>query len=391
MSTHPSVSDARLLSVLSTAVDGIVVMDDRARILLFNQACEKLFGYTAEETFGQNVKMLMPEEYARAHDGYLRHYLETGERRIIGIGREVRGRHRDGTEFPIELSVGEAHTAEGRQFIGIIRDLRPRKAVEKRLAQAQNQLISMTRISALDEMGAAISHELNQPLTAIMLYLQAIRRKAQAVPELDASLAAVIDKALKESERASQIIQRMRHFVEKKEPERRPVDVAELIDECMELVTLGNANVDVPVESDVADDLPRLHVDPVQIQQVLVNLLRNALEAVRTVDERWVRISAARDDGAIVITVADSGPGVPAEIVPNLFRAFSGSKRRGLGLGLAISRSIAQNHGGDLTVEHDSGAGARFVLQLPLTNLDDAIGPQSASDAGGKGEKGTTA
>src|SRR5690606_19017461 len=145
----------------------------------------------------------------------------------------------------------------------------------------------------------------------------------------------------------------------------------------------------VPVESDVADDLPRLHVDPVQIQQVLVNLLRNALEAVRTVDERWVRISAARDDGAIVITVADSGPGVPAEIVPNLFRAFSGSKRRGLGLGLAISRSIAQNHGGDLTVEHDSGAGARFVLQLPLTNLDDAIGPQSASDAGGKGEKGT--
>ncbi len=391
MSTHPSVSDARLLSVLSTAVDGIVVMDDRARILLFNQACEKLFGYTAEETFGQNVKMLMPEEYARAHDGYLRHYLETGERRIIGIGREVRGRHRDGTEFPIELSVGEAHTAEGRQFIGIIRDLRPRKAVEKRLAQAQNQLISMTRISALDEMGAAISHELNQPLTAIMLYLQAIRRKAQAVPELDASLAAVIDKALNESERASQIIQRMRHFVEKKEPERRPVDVAELIDECMELVTLGNANVDVPVESDVADDLPRLHVDPVQIQQVLVNLLRNALEAVRTVDERWVRISAARDDGAIVITVADSGPGVPAEIVPNLFRAFSGSKRRGLGLGLAISRSIAQNHGGDLTVEHDSGAGARFVLQLPLTNLDDAIGPQSASDAGGKGEKGTTA
>lgn len=200
MSTHPSVSDARLLSVLSTAVDGIVVMDDRARILLFNQACEKLFGYTAEETFGQNVKMLMPEEYARAHDGYLRHYLETGERRIIGIGREVRGRHRDGTEFPIELSVGEAHTAEGRQFIGIIRDLRPRKAVEKRLAQAQNQLISMTRISALDEMGAAISHELNQPLTAIMLYLQAIRRKAQAVPELDASLAAVIDKALNESE-----------------------------------------------------------------------------------------------------------------------------------------------------------------------------------------------
>lgn len=391
MSTHPSVSDARLLSVLSTAVDGIVVMDDRARILLFNQACEKLFGYIAEETFGQNVKMLMPEEYARAHDGYLRHYLETGERRIIGIGREVRGRHRDGTEFPIELSVGEAHTAEGRQFIGIIRDLRPRKAVEKRLAQAQNQLISMTRISALDEMGAAISHELNQPLTAIMLYLQAIRRKAQAVPELDASLAAVIDKALNESERASQIIQRMRHFVEKKEPERRPVDVAELIDECMELVTLGNANVDVPVESDVADDLPRLHVDPVQIQQVLVNLLRNALEAVRTVDERWVRISAARDDGAIVITVADSGPGVPAEIVPNLFRAFSGSKRRGLGLGLAISRSIAQNHGGDLTVEHDSGAGARFVLQLPLTNLDDAIGPQSASDAGGKGEKGTTA
>ena len=143
-----SVSKARLHSVLDTAVDGIVVMDDRARIILYNKACETLFGYSAEDVRGKNVKILMPADYAAAHDGYVKHYLDTGERRIIGIGREVRARHRDGTEFPIELSVGEAATPEGRQFIGIMRDLRGRKAVEQRLANAQAQLVSMARVNA---------------------------------------------------------------------------------------------------------------------------------------------------------------------------------------------------------------------------------------------------
>lgn len=367
MSVSPSVSEARLASVLGTAVDGIVVMDDTARIILFNKACETLFGYSAEEVRGKNVKMLMPADYAHEHDGYLSHYLETGEKRIIGIGREVRGRHSDGTEFPIELSVGEAATPEGRQFIGIMRDLRPRKAVERRLAEAQAQLVNMTRISALDEMGAAIAHELNQPLTAIMLYLQAARRKASAGGAPDEKLVEIVDKGVREAERASQIIQRMRGFVEKRDPERRPVSIATLIRECMELVMLGDAHSGVTVSAEIPDDLPEISADPVQIQQVLVNLVRNALEAVRECKRRFVRVRAFTEGADVIVCVSDSGGGVPPEVVPNLFRAFSGVKRRGLGLGLTISRSIAQNHGGDLSVEPlGEDGGAVFVLRLPL-------------------------
>jgi two-component system sensor kinase FixL len=367
MSVSPSVSEARLASVLGTAVDGIVVMDDVARIILFNKACETLFGYSAEEVRGKNVKMLMPADYAHEHDGYLSHYLETGEKRIIGIGREVRGRHRDGTEFPIELSVGEAATPEGRQFIGIMRDLRPRKAVERRLAEAQAQLVNMTRISALDEMGAAIAHELNQPLTAIMLYLQAARRKASAGGAPDEKLVEIVDKGVREAERASQIIQRMRGFVEKRDPERRPVAMATLIRECLELVMLGDAHSGVTVSAEIPDDLPEISADPVQIQQVLVNLVRNALEAVRECKRRFVRVRAFTEGADVIVCVSDSGGGVPPEVVPNLFRAFAGIKRRGLGLGLTISRSIAQNHGGDLSVEPlGEDGGAVFVLRLPL-------------------------
>lgn len=362
----PSVSEARLESVLETAVDGIVVMDDRARIILFNKACETLFGFSAEEVRGQNVKLLMPSDYAQAHDGYVRHYLDTGEKRIIGIGREVRGRHRDGTEFPLELSVGEAATPEGRQFIGILRDLRQRKVVERRLAEVQGQLVSMTRISALDELGAAIAHELNQPLTAIMLYLQAAKRKVSD-DHPDGKLVEIVDKGVREAERASNIIQRMRRFVEKRDPERRQVDIAQLVHECLELVTLGTDCSGIDITNSVADGLPPISVDPVQVQQILINLVRNALEAVRNTPVKRVGMSAAILGDDMFIRITDSGGGVPAEVVPTLFSAFSSVKKGGLGLGLTISRSIAQNHGGDLAVEPNGGeGGAAFVLRLPL-------------------------
>ncbi|MAB00490.1 MAG: PAS domain-containing sensor histidine kinase [Stappia sp.] len=374
----PTVSEAQLLSVLDTAVDGIVVMDDRGRIILYNKACETLFGYTADEVRGKNVKVLMPVDYARAHDGYVSNYLSTGEKKIIGIGREVRARHRDGTEFPIELSVGEAKTPDGRQFIGIMRDIRSRKQVERRVAELQSQLVSATRISALDEMGAAIAHELNQPLTAIMLYLQAAKRKVAAESN-DGKLVEIVDKGVREAERASQIIQRMRRFVEKREPERRQVFVPRLIEESLELVQLGTAVDGLSVEIDVPEELPEISIDPVQIQQVLINLLRNAVQAVREASIRRIGVSAAAQDHDIVIRITDSGGGVPAEVVPTLFKAFSGQRKGGLGLGLAISRSIAQNHGGDLSVEpKGSELGAAFVLRLPIDTTE-----QSSQDEEG--------
>ena len=367
-----TVSDARLSSVLNTAVDGIVVIDEKARILVFNAACERLFGYQAAEVVGRNIKIIMPEDYARDHDGYVNHYLETNEARIIGIGREVRGRHKNGNEFPLELSVGEAGTPDGRQFVGILRDLRPRKIQEERLNRMQSQLVHFARVNAMDEMGAAIAHELNQPLTAVMLYLQAVNRKIETnAGRVDDKVREILDKTIREARRAGQIIQRMRQFVEKREAERKSVEVPNIIDEALELVLLGQYSLSVRVIRDDEEALPPVDVDPVQVQQILVNLVRNALEVVKGLEDAWIRIATRRDGDGLIVEVADSGPGIPQEQLRNLFRAFSSTKKKGLGLGLAISKSIAQSHGGDLTVDAGGdGRGAAFSLRLPLERKD---------------------
>src|SRR4051794_17677001 len=202
--TRSGVSEARLSSVLDTAVDGILVINDRAEILVYNKACESLFGYAPEEAIGQNVQLIMPADYADAHDSYVGNYMRTGRRKIIGIGREVRARHKDGTEFPVELSVGDAPTPDGRQFIGIIRDLRLRKEQERRVNELQADLVHIARVSAMDEMGAALAHELNQPLTAIMLYLQAatrtLARTGGSAAFNAAAFSQVLDKAVHEAE-----------------------------------------------------------------------------------------------------------------------------------------------------------------------------------------------
>ncbi|WP_417670557.1 two-component system sensor histidine kinase NtrB [Roseibium sp.] len=365
--TQSTVSEARLTSVFDTAADGIVVINERCTVLAFNKASEQLFGYTAAEVIGHNVYKIMPSDFATAHDGYVQHYLDTGEKKIIGIGREVRGRHKDGTEFPVELSVGEASTPEGRQFIGILRDLRPRKSVEERLAQTQAQLVHMTRISAMDEMGAAIAHELNQPLTAILLYLQSVSRKASRLDDLDPMVLSVIDKAMKEAERAGEIIQRMRQLVEKKEPEREQIEISEFAHSCIELVAMGTNERKSLFSCEIEPGLPSLPADPVQIRQVLINLLKNAREAVAGVDAPKVYLKVRQRDGFVEFRVTDTGPGVPEGVVPELFKAFSGKKQKGLGLGLAISRSIAQNHGGDLMLDTGgNGQGATFILKLPV-------------------------
>lgn len=362
-----AISEARLDSVFNTAVDGIIVINAKCQILAFNKACEKLFGFCASELLGENVTRIMPFDYAHAHDRYVQNYLDTGQKKIIGIGREVQGQHKDGTVFPVELSVGEASTPEGRQFIGILRDLRPRKQIEDRLQKAQAQLVHMTRLSALDEMGAAIAHELNQPLTAVMLYLQSVSRKAASDDSISPQILDVISKAVREAERASEIIQRMRQLVERKAPERTAIDVAELVAACLEMAELGSGEDSSVLASEVEDNLPPLMADPVQIRQILINLIRNAREAIADQENKKVTLSVRLGSEGLEFRVKDNGPGVPAEVAEVLFRAFSGGKHKGVGLGLAISRSIAQNHGGDLRLEQtEPGGGASFLLTLPV-------------------------
>ncbi len=354
--------------MLDTAAEGIIILDEQARVLTFNQACERLFGYAAGEVLGANVRTILPPEIAE-RDNYIWDSRCAGAREIKGAGQEVWARHRDGTLFPIELSVGEAMTPDGRQFIAILRDLRARREAEQRLNQLQADLLRMARISAMDEMGAALAHELNQPLTALMLYLQAVERASNRQPDgagLTHSATVILEKALREAERAGNIIQRMRRFVEKRDPVRRLVDVTSLIDDAVELTLLGN-RPGTKITRELMPNLPPVLVDPVQIQQIMVNLVRNALDAVKEHAAPDVRICARQAEDMIVLRVEDNGPGVPEMSLPYLFKAFSSSKGSGLGLGLVISRTIAQNHGGDLTVDPGgNGKGACFTLHLPV-------------------------
>ncbi len=366
-----TLSEARLASVLDTAVDGIIVIDEGSRILAFNKACEELFGYQASEVVGRNVKFLMPDRYADNHDGYMDNYMATGERKIIGIGRAVHGRRSDGEVFPLELSVGESQTPFGRQFVGIVRDLRPKIEAQERVDALQAQLIRMERANAMDEMGSALAHELNQPLTAVMLYLQAVTRKARRdLSSEDARLSAdclsVIDKAIEEADRAGKIIQHMRRFIENREVERVDLALAQVVDEAIDFALVGNRAKGIAVHRSHAEALPHVFGDPVQIQQVIVNLVRNAFDALQSADDKVIDVTTRQDGERVIATIADSGPGVSPDIMPDLFRAFATSKPSGTGLGLAISRTIAQSHGGDLIVDPGGcGRGAQFSLVLP--------------------------
>jgi two-component system, LuxR family, sensor kinase FixL len=390
----PSVSEVRLSSVLDIAGDGIAVLDDHLQILVFNKACERLFGYTAAEVVGRSLATILPpdkdsgeESPDSAADTDL---ASVGAPRRDGPGREMRGRRKNGSLFPLEFTVGEALTPEGRQYVVILRDLSPRLEVEQRLTQLQGDLLRMARISAMDEMGAALAHELNQPLTALMLYLQAVSRAADKQVSgagLSLQTLAILDKAVHEAERAGDIIHRMRHFVEKHDLVRQLVDLNPLVEDAIELTLLGSPP-GTRIGRKLAEDLPQVLVDPVQIQQVVVNLLRNALDAIREQRPPEIEVETRNADGAVVVTVVDNGPGIAPELLPNLFKAFSSSKRRGLGLGLAISRTIAQNHGGDLSVDPGgNGQGACFKLQLPLPAAAD-IKPAAAHMRSGNHMRG---
>ncbi len=366
----PTVSEARLSSVLDTAAEGIIIINERARVLMFNKACEWLFGYTAAEMLGADVRMVLPaDKNTDEPDGYIWYSNRSGIGEITGLGQEVRGRHRDGTVFPVELSVGEAATPDGRQFIGILRDLRSRRESEQRLNQLQADLLRMARVSAMDQMGAALAHELNQPLTAVMLYLQAAERASKRHFEgaaLPQTAIEILGKAAHEAERAGKIIQRMRRFVEKRDPVRRLIDLTSLIDDAVELTLLGN-RPGTKITRELTPNLPPVLVDPIQIQQIVVNLVRNALDAVKEHDSPDVRIYTKKAEETVVLKVEDNGPGIPETALPYLFKAFSTSKGNGLGLGLVISRTIAQSHGGDLTVDPGGeGKGACFTLHLPV-------------------------
>ncbi len=358
--------EAHLRSVLDTVPDAMVVIDTRGVMQSFSVTAERLFGYGAKEAVGQNVSILMPEPYRGQHDGYLARYMATGERRIIGVGRVVVGRRKDGSTFPMELAVGEMRSGDRRFFTGFIRDLTERQQTQQRLQELQSELIFMSRFTALGEMASTLAHELNQPLTASASYLNGARRLLQTQRGEDIAVVRdAIGSASDQILRAGQIIKRLREFVARGESDRVEEDLRKLIEEASALALVGAKESGVQVNFAFDTVMQFVLVDKIQIQQVILNLMRNAMEAMQEVDRREMTIATSQVDGETVeVSVADTGPGLAPEISARLFQPFVTTKRQGMGVGLSISRTIVEAHGGRLWAEPNAGGGTVFRLTL---------------------------
>ena len=365
--------EAHLQSILDTVPEAMIVIDERGVMRSFSSAAERLFGYGEDEALGQNVKILMPTPYRENHDGYLQRYIRTGERHIIGIGRVVVGLRKDGSTFPMELAVGEMNSGNRRFFTGFIRDLTERQKTEARLQELQSELVHISRLTAMGEMASTLAHELNQPLSAISNYLKGSRNLLEGRSDENATtIRSALDKAADQAVRAGQIIRRLRDFVSRGETERRAESIGKLVEEASALALVGVKDRGIRVQFQFDPSVDLVLADRVQIQQVLLNLIRNAMDAMETSEVRDLTIAIAPTDKNFVrISVADTGSGVAPEVAKQLFQPFVTTKRHGMGVGLSISRTIVEAHGGQIWVEQNPLGGTIFRFTLPTVSNGD--------------------
>lgn len=485
-------------AVLNAAVDAVILIDSRGRIELINAAGSEIFGWSEDDLVGRDVAVLMPEPYRSRHEEFMRNYIETGQPRIIGIGREVEALRRDGTVFPAELSVGRIESLEPPHFVGIIRDitvrrnaeealrrsesqlriaqelaklgnyivhvdgegqnywspqlfriigrdpdsptlnlaayldqvvypadrqrveqafkdldtgLRPidveyrirlpsggirylhhiaqavrgpdgrvlrhvgtlhditdRRHAEDEIRQMQERLTHFSRLSTMGEMAAGLAHEINQPLTAIATYARACQRLLESGVDFREDLAGALEQIGNQALRAGEVIRRLRSFVKNREVRREPVDVDRLLDDLITLAETDARHNSVRIRLEKMNRGVQVHADPVQIQQVILNLVRNSIDAMLDVPESLREIElrmSLTDYGDVNVMVADRGTGIAPEVSAQLSDPFFTTKPGGTGLGLAISRSIIRAHGGKLWWDDNPGGGARFFFTLP--------------------------
>lgn len=363
--------EAHLQSILDTVPEAMIVINDHGVIQSFSLTAERLFGWAADEVIGRNVSCLMPPPYREEHDGYMHRYLTTRERRIIGIGRIVVGQRKDGSTFPMELAVGEARARGQPFFTGFVRDLTERRAQERRMQELQSELVHVSRLTAMGEMASSLAHELNQPLSAIANYMKgSVTLLENPTPDVE-RLKLALDKAGDQALRAGEIIKRLREFVGKGETEHNIHPLPQIMEEASALALVGARELGVRVDLTFERGLPAVYVDKIQVQQVALNLIRNAIEAMSDAPRKELRISVKSDEeGAALVTIADTGPGISPEIADRLFQPFITTKSAGMGVGLSICRTIIEAQGGRIWVEKNQNGGATFSFTLPFADSE---------------------
>lgn len=357
-----------LASILASVPDGMVVTDESGKIMAFSRAAEALFGFSAQEVIGQPVNMLMAGRDKVNHDNYIGNYLRTGERQIIGKGRVVIASRADGTQFPIDLKIGEARIGDHFLFTAFIRDLTEQQRSELRMQEMQSELVHFSRLSAVGTMASALAHELNQPLTAVANYLEASRDLIDSPdPETREILREALTEAARQAVRAGEIVRKLRSYVSRGEVDARPLSLGPLLADAIALSKLSRDLADIPIKFDQDEEADLVMGDPIQIQQVVINLIRNAMDALsNTQDARiTVRVFLADEPGFVAVEVCDNGPGLTQELRENIFKPFATTKSQGMGLGLSICQTIVEAHGGTIRAitPPEGGTCFRFTLR----------------------------
>ena len=369
--------EARFAGILETAEDAVISVDADQRITVFNRAAEKSFGYTAAEVIGQPLELLLPDRSAASHRQLIEGFDHSSvTARRMGELREVFGRRKNGSEFPAEASISKLNLPGGKLFTAFLRDVTERKQIEAArkqavdaLVEARAELARVARVTTMGELAASIAHEVNQPLAAVITNASACLRWLAATPSNMAEANAAVQRVIRDANRAGEVIVGIRAFLKRGQPRKTQLQMGEIVREVV-ILAQGEARThEVAMRVESTADLPPVLADQVEVQQVLLNLILSAIEAMSTVTERArVLEVATAKHGAdeVVVAVRDSGPGLDLGRMERLFDPFYTTKPDGMGMGLAISRSIIDAHGGQLWAMPNDGPGATFRFTLPV-------------------------
>ena len=361
---------------MDAAVDAVILIDDRGHIGGSNLSAQRLFGYSMSELLGREASMLLTEAFRNAHGSDLATYSRGGSRvPAVGGGCEIEAQRKDGRAFPAYLSVGPVPGTDPPRFVSFIRDITPQRETEVAIARErdserrlQERLLHVTRLATMGEMAAGIAHELNQPLAAITNYAHAsdhlLAAQRPDIREIQSAVREISSQAL----RAGEIIRKLRNLVGHQEPQRSVTDVNEMMEELALLTRADARHNGTNLRVELAARLPKVNIDRIQIQQVFLNLWRNALEALANTrrESREVTIrTLGRPDGDVEIHICDNGDRIDPAIAERVFDPFYTTKPERTGLGLAISRTIVTTHGGSIVYRPNQPTGACFLVHLP--------------------------
>jgi PAS domain S-box-containing protein len=353
--------------VVETASDAVVSIDESGAIILANPATGRIFGYNPDELIGKPLTVLMPGAMRKFHEAGLKRYLETGERRLNWQDTEVTAQRANGEEFPAEVSFGETAVDQRKIFTGFIRDVSEKKRAEQALLDTQAELSRMMRVMSIRQLTASIAHEVSQPLSGIIINASTCLRMLKSDPPNIDVARETVQRAIRDSNRASEVISRLRTLFSKKRINVEPLDLNELAREVIALLSGELERNNVILTNEFSDHLPAVHGDRVQLQEVILNLLRNASDAMSSIEDRprKVVLKTEMEDGQVRLLVRDSGVGFTPEVARQMFKSFYTTKSDGMGVGLSISHSIIEANRGRLWATVNDGPGATFAFSIP--------------------------